>query len=142
MRQGLLAAVGMCLAALTTPAQAQVTGGKLVHTCDNYATGADMTQEHAVCTAYVQGVLDGHQVGYMVATLEAAQRWDIATQKARDINKTQAVSGYCGRDGLTLAQVIRVVQKWLTEHPERHHERADLLIPEALQDAFGQAPCD
>jgi hypothetical protein len=42
------------------------------------------------------------------------------------------------KDGPSTGQVIRIVLKFLKDHPERLHERADLLIDDALRQAF---PC-
>jgi hypothetical protein len=45
---------------------------------------------------------------------------------------------HCRPEGTTMIQNVRVVVKWLRDHPERLHERADTLILQALKTAF---PC-
>ncbi len=45
---------------------------------------------------------------------------------------------HCRPEGTTLVQNVRVVVKWLKDHPERLHERADTLILQALKTGF---PC-
>ncbi|RLJ67597.1 Rap1a/Tai family immunity protein [Sulfurisoma sediminicola] len=45
---------------------------------------------------------------------------------------------FCAPGNATQEQVVRVIEKWLTEHPEQLHLAAERLIPTALRDAF---PC-
>ena len=39
-------------------------------------------------------------------------------------------------DGVSVAQIARVLVKWLREHPERLHETKNLLVMDALNDGF------
>jgi len=45
---------------------------------------------------------------------------------------------HCRPEGTILVQNVRVVVKWVKDHPERLHERADRLILQAFNNAF---PC-
>jgi hypothetical protein len=45
---------------------------------------------------------------------------------------------HCRPEGTTLIQNVRVVVKYLNDHPEKLHEKASTLILQAFRDAF---PC-
>lgn len=142
MYKGWSAVISLCLSSLIYPAQAQVTGGALADICRDFR-GDLTTESHRMCQIYVIGLLDGHWVGFVSgATLAAGIDGNEPTADYL-VNETKAIWGFCAPDNVEdRNQYVRVIAKWLDEHPERHHEMASALIIEALQDAFGEPPCD
>jgi len=76
------------------------------------------------CLGYVTGVIDDHfncQLGQASATA--------ALDPTKD---------FCLPDGVTPNQTVRVIVKWLEDHPARLHESAIELANKALKESF---PC-
>lgn len=86
------------------------------------ARGDDVNGAH--CLGYVQGVIDDHFIWQMYETSSSA---------ALDPTKH-----FCLPDGVTPNQTVRVILKWLEDHPARLHERAVELALAALRENF---PC-
>ena len=78
------------------------------------------------CLAYMQGFSDGWEG----STLAHSKDYE-------DYRKT-AQTIFCIPAEVTLGQEIRVVVKWLQDHPERLHHEASAEIVAALRTAF---PC-
>ena len=68
------------------------------------------------CVSYIQGFIDGFAV--------------------RDNVEEGMKPTLCFPDGATGAQMVRVVTKWLEDHPARLHEPAWGLIFLAMQESF------
>jgi hypothetical protein len=76
------------------------------------------------CLGYVTGVVDDHF---------KCQISEASTTAALDRTKH-----FCLSDGVTPNQTVRVVVKWLEDHPARLHESAIELVLSALKENF---PC-
>ncbi len=75
------------------------------------------------CSGYIAGIMDTYEGLYSMGQLKASSR----TQRL-----------YCRPEGVPMEQVIRVVQKSLSDHPENLHLPACGLVLVALNEAF---PC-
>lgn len=78
-----------------------------------------------ICASYVDrpaNTLEGMCVGYVVGVMSVMEYMNVLCRPA----------------GSTHAQAALVVQKYLSEHPEKLHLTADELVLDALQEAF---PC-
>src|ERR1700733_6101131 len=100
-----------------------MTGNDLLPMCQaviNQADGktlsASMVPDAMRCLAYVQGFIDGFHV--------------------RDTVEENMPPTLCFPDGATGAQMVRVVTKWLLDHPARLHEPAWGLIFLAFQESY------
>lgn len=78
----------------------------------------------AHCLGYVQGVMDDHF---------SCQLNEPSSAGALDPTKH-----FCLPDGVTPNQAVRVIVKWLEDHPARLQENAAELAGNALRDNF---PC-
>jgi hypothetical protein len=88
------------------------TGTELYRSCQKGA--ADLS-----CVAYVRGFVDGMVIGKVFGLIKPAM--------------------FCPpNDGILLEQGRLIVEKFLTDHPERLHEKASFLAAAALLEAF---PC-
>ena len=76
------------------------------------------------CLGYVTGVADDHF---------SCQLHEASATAALDPTKH-----FCLPDGVTPNQTVRVVVKWLEDHPARLHESAVELVVSALKENF---PC-
>jgi len=105
-----IAALAILLASPNS--HAFITGNNLVEYCDNLEQDvADF--DGGFCVGYVGGFTQ-------------ALHW------VSDKNKI------CASDNVTQKQVVSIVRKYMEEHPEMLHERADMLVIIALRRAF---PC-
>ncbi|MGC9323879.1 MAG: Rap1a/Tai family immunity protein [Desulfomonilia bacterium] len=114
-----LGAVLMILVMWAAPSFAGLTGDELLQECSGALSSGDPKDlEDSACMDYIAGFLDSYAVvtsSYPNAAL------------------------FClPKEGISDHQTIRIVVKWLEEHPEKLHLNAGKLITEALQDAF---PC-
>src|ERR1700674_4004112 len=115
---------------LSTVAQAGngfggMTGNDLLPMCQ---TGIEMSNKNSKnsstnelldstrCVSYIQGFIDGFTV--------------------RDNAEEGMKPTLCFPDGATGAQMVRVVTKWLQDHPARLHEPAWGLIFLSFQESF------
>ena len=78
----------------------------------------------ARCVGYVSGVIDDHF---------SCQLNEPSSGAALDPTKH-----FCLPDGVSPNQAVRVIVKWLEDHPARLHEAAIVLALDALRDNF---PC-
>lgn len=78
----------------------------------------------AHCLGYVTGVVDDHL--------------NCQTNEASSTAALDPTKHFCLPDGVTPNQTVRVVVKWLEDHPARLHESAVELVLGALKDNF---PC-
>jgi hypothetical protein len=91
---------------------------RLMDNPNDAASGSDEI-EGANCAGYVDGVVDDH------VTLQLEDKMPFDSTKY-----------FCIPDGVTPNQTVRVVVKWLTDHPARLHEKAIRLVLAALRDNF------
>lgn len=103
-------------------------GNQLLKNCKEYVRTVDSGTasktefvESGYCLGYVTGVIDDHFM------------WQISESSPLDPAKH-----FCLPDGVTPDQAVRVLLKWLDDHPARLHERAIDLILNAFRDSF---PC-
>ena len=108
--------------------RAQMDGNKLLSECTvtirHMDTGVSPDSANQIddvhCLGFIEGVLEGLVVG-------------------EHENPTATKKPYvCIPDGASLGQNVRVVVKWMKEHPKDLHRRAALLIYVALLEAY---PC-
>ena len=110
----IIAAVG--LAVMLLPAQSQAVfydGNTLLQKCES-----DSATQYNVCAGYVIGLVDYQ--GTLVA-------WSLVEKPI-----------FCTPDNVRASQLVKVITKWLNEHPEKLHQSASSSVPIALYDAF---PC-
>ncbi len=105
---------------------AEINGNELLRRCNisvRYLNEGKILNDDELaggtyCLAYISGYVDAEQVS-----------------TARPGNK----SSFCMPDaGIDLRQTVRIVTKWLTDHPGQLHSTSRVLIGLALKDAF---PC-
>jgi hypothetical protein len=76
-----------------------------------------------VCSSYVTGFVEG-----AVFTVDFV----------RSNGDQKAQAPYCGGGGVEAGQVVKIVLKYVREHPDTAHLRTSVLVGRALQNAF---PC-
>jgi len=94
------------------------SGSELLEKCEAYLSETGSATKGNVCAGYVEGIVDGHNT--FVYWGEIKPYW-------------------CMPKHGTVGQVIRVVTKYLQEHPESLHLTAGGLTAIALTEAF---PCE
>lgn len=106
---------------------AAIDGNELLRKCNVYIRVADGSKN------FTNSELgDGNFcVGYVTGVLDTSFIWQI-----NDTTPTNHSTHFCVPDGLTNGQVVRVIAKWLEDHPARLHERAILLTTDALKEKF------
>lgn len=103
-----------------------VDGNQLLKQCQvvinreaGQAVSADEKDDSLLCLAYIEGVLD--------------------TQGAtNDLHPELKSFRYCIPDDVPIVQSVRIIVKFLKEHPKNLNVRASLLVLGAMVDAF---PC-
>ena len=111
---GIIAAVGlavMMLLSAQSQAGAYYDGSKLLQLCESDSAG-----ECGACVGYIVGIVDSHDT--MVKVTE--------------------VPMFCQPENATAGQLVKVVTKYLNEHPEDLHYSASSEVYGALMEAF---PC-
>lgn len=128
-----LALVLACLCSLLTPVNASdvehskgwsgLDGNDLLPECqisveqlNGKSFPQSQTTEGLHCLAYLEGFLDGFSF--------------------RDVTADKPSRMLCYPEGVSTAQMLRVVTKWLQGHPERLHEPAFGLVFTAIHEAF------
>lgn len=107
-----------------------VTGSTLLQLCDGGLSDKGSTG----CLFYIVGYLDGVEFGGMISTIQIEGYQDYDTAH----HTHQRLVGFCVPENATNGQIQLVVTKYLRDHPERLHQSAKFLIPDAMTDAF---PC-
>jgi hypothetical protein len=99
-------------------------GNKLLSKCtsavklqDSEALSPSEMRDAEWCLGYVSGIDDGIEMAF--GTSNTARL-------------------YCIPEGVTSGQGVRVVVKWLRNHPDKLHNSARVLVVASLADAF---PC-
>ena len=114
----IIAAVGLAvMLLLSAQSQAELSmylsGSDLLQKCES-----DSVAESNTCDGYILGILDFQ---------EALVGWSILDEPI-----------FCTPDSALSGQLIKVVIKYLNEHPEKLHLAASSSVANALYDAF---PC-
>ncbi len=109
------------------------TGQDVLTHCKRFTEGARGSAISEVANAtscgwFVHGVVAGLDMGAAVA----------AEKVYGTLDTYERLMAFCTPDGVKMGQTVRVVVKYLENHPERLHEHVPLLINEALKEAF---PC-
>jgi hypothetical protein len=117
------------------PSQDNVrTGNGLLHSCAPsvrfFDGGSQLTDDERnsgyVCAGYLTGFEDGFTSGV-----------EIMKEKSRYTGSSRSL--FCiPPNNVPLKQVLRIVVKWLQDHPEDLHLPSDWLVTAALVNAF---PC-
>ena len=102
-----------------------MTGNKFLRDCkviieDREAT-ADERWRTAFCAGYVQGFMDEHDA------------WQILEE-----TQSKQLVLFCIPDVATNQQIIKIIAKYMGDHPDKLHIPASLLMEKALNIAF---PC-
>ena len=130
-----LFASACCCAQTSTPTTND--GNRLLSDCssvikladDNFKKGPESSSyPSGWCFGFVNGFLEGFDASTLAASKTYAEYLESRT------------SYICIPEEATIGQDIRVIIKWLNEHPERLHEDAGALIFIALKTAFPCAP--
>ena len=122
MRHACLLAALMCLAAVPSLGELQKTdmdasGNRFLAICGDVPDMVHLTEMGFACSTYVGGLTDG--IG-MFADQGSIQEM------------------YCAPSGVTHGQTIRLLVKYIKDHPEKSQETTRLLMLGALVTAF---PC-
>ena len=102
-------------------------GNELLKNCKEYTRIVD-NGGTASKTEYVES---GYCLGYVTGVIDDHFMWQISEGSPLDSTKH-----FCLPDGVTPDQAVRVLVKWLDDHPARLHERAIDLILNAFRDSF------
>jgi hypothetical protein len=106
--------VTMLIAVLwSNAACAELTGNDWLDACNN----AESTPKYAMCVGYLSGTLDG------IRLMQKATGTIILCEPPQ---------------GITLAQWVAIIRKYLNDHPEQLHYMAASIIPGIVKQAF---PC-
>lgn len=148
----LLAWTSLQPATQTTPLDREKTGAGLLSMCEKYEYSvrpdgtAHIREDDVPCHFYVMGFLDSFDKyqGLLESWTEFGEKY----APAEFARLRVAPSGVplrlvyerrsCIPTNAEYDQIIRVVVKYLRDHPERLHEHRRVLIPDAIGAAF---PC-
>jgi len=102
--------------AIARTADVYYDGNKLLGSCESYISKIGIAAKGNVCFGYVIGIADAD-----------------TTLIYEDIRSNRCIPFKVGGN-----QLVRVVTKYLQEHPDRLHMAAPVLVSDALSEAF---PC-
>lgn len=124
-----LAALAICLAPVGALALS-LTGNDLLDFCEGKPGG----EPAGFCTGYVAGYSRGFEVGRLSEA-------NSIMMDVPDFDFAHPIDyrDYCIPRGVSHNQLRDVAVLFLRSHPELRHERASVLIPRALSQAF---PCN
>lgn len=135
-------ALGMAGAEGDTPR----TGQWLLHICEAYKDGTDSND--VACHYYVAGFMDAfaqYQGALKAWTTFGKKHAAAALSEMRVVYEDDSIASQpmanslvCVPTGATYEQVVRVIVKYLRDHPERLHRPRRQLMLAALEAAF---PC-
>jgi len=94
-----------------------LSGSEILDRCEAYLSETGSVARGETCVGYVMGITDAH--GTFTDWGEMSPLW-------------------CTPDNMSTGQMVRVVTKYLQEHPEDLHLQAASLVSIALRKAF---PC-
>jgi hypothetical protein len=106
------------------------------------APSTQKTQDDAVkagwCAGYVEATEDRVEVWRIGAAIQVMAAVNAGQPAPAHMHADEDFAATCFPDGAPVAQLARVLVKWLRDHPEKLHEPKSLLVMEAFRDAF---PC-
>lgn len=109
---------------------AQIDGNQLMAKCKFFF--ADVTGGAPDTLTNMERIDMGYCAGYVSGVTDLEAMWKGAE------GKTTKATHYCMPTDATNGQMLLILKKWMENHPEKLHERADLIIHWALLEAF---PC-
>jgi hypothetical protein len=117
------------------------TGNELLADCDSAGV-----YQQGLCIAFIQGASDGYDHGYMfrsyevwVSTFQINDDAGKRTLNRTGLSELQQLP-YCPPKGLTLGQMRDIVMKYLRDNPSTRHQRAEVLVNNAIIAAYPCAP--
>ena len=126
MRQSVLLAIALCYLVVGGHGRADFYDGKmLLQDCQ----GGDDQQETQNFAGLSQW---GTCVGYIAAVVDTMSN---AFLTGTSVNTQQL----CVSEHVQLSQLKDIVRRWLSDHPEKRHLAASLLVFQALKEKF---PCN
>lgn len=131
MMRAMVVAGLMCVAGAAGADERGFSGTDLLKVCD----GSLGDWGDGACLFYISGFNEGVNFGGMITLMQTEGYNDFSTTYQRH----QSLIKSCRPESVTNEQVRLVVTKYLSDHPERLHEAAKFLIPDAMKAAF---PCD
>jgi len=112
-----------------TPANAQdKTTGFVKEACSS-----DNLTYEAICTGYVQGLIDGIASGTLMAVIHQSSDFNDANRRINQI------VGYCIHRQASLGDIVLVYRNYLNAHGEVEELTARLAFVEAMQERY---PCE
>jgi hypothetical protein len=118
-------------------------GNELLKECGAYTNllnlpNAQDTNDPDVLRAMARGdfVNGAHCLGYVTGVVD--DHFNCQTNEASSTAAVDPTKHFCLPDGVSPNQTVRVVMKWLEDHPARLHESAVELVLGALKENF---PC-
>jgi hypothetical protein len=90
------------------------------------------------CAGYLQATKDNLTTTQINLAMAGMMGVTMVGPDAKKEYVLKNLHGPCVPDRAPIAQIARVLVKWLREHPDRLHDARSVLILDALKDAF---PC-
>jgi Rap1a immunity proteins len=114
--------------------------GEVVNLLDSSSTQVDAETEmkSAWCVGYIQATEERILYWRMSAAIQVMAYQQDGKPAPSHMWADEDFVSTCIPDEAPVAQLTRVVVKWLREHPEKLHELKGFLVIEALKSAF---PC-
>jgi hypothetical protein len=110
--------------------------GTRVFSQSNYTTGNELRSNCKYAISDSDADHATPQAGLCIGFVDGFQQFEQLTDIARKAPQNSRL--ICIPDGVTNGQSVKVVVRYLDQHPEALHKFAGLLVFEALTDAF---PC-
>jgi hypothetical protein len=130
--QNLATVVGMCMLLMwptvssqepSGPREYPSTGNAFDRLCSVVEKNKTETQHGVACIAYVVGLIDGVSK---------------ETEFVLAVSNKQPPMPFCLSDDVENGQLIRIVLRYIRNHPEEAHLSTAFLVVQALREAF---PC-
>jgi hypothetical protein len=109
-----------------------IDGNDMLKNCKAYVRMLD-TPTNLQAVSHDDEVYGAHCVSYVAGVVD-----DHFSCQINDTSPFDPTKHFCLPDGVTPNQTVRVIVKWLEDHPARLHERAIGLVLNSLSDSF---PC-
>ncbi len=114
---------------LAHASSAGMDGNKMLDSCRYFfedgiePSGTKAMLDSAYCAGYVQAVMDVESMTVAINTAD---------------HKQDNLIHFCRPEDVSNGQAMKVIGKWLKDHPNKLHWGADTIIHHALSEAF---PC-
>lgn len=123
----------ICLIVLVCPFAFGGTDTNVDETGIRFLEECQLLQKDGALT-YAEATEAYHCMGYLVGVKDSLTMWNAFAVE----NKTQSEPPACIPHEVTVAELGRVVVKYMTDHPNRLHEYFGLLVFSAFIEAY---PC-